>query len=436
MTGYSGLVGALDERSNLFDELVTRELQIIWEHSFQKVDENSGDGITSKFFDYSGVTRNGPDVDVPEGGYIATTERGDYGAGQPVVAGGACFWNQPPQGDQDSYLGYYDRAAGVGYGAGYKYFNDGEDGASSAGAQMYAFEQDGLEASRNVVPQEDWNINKLDGTKGEGPDVDPTDGVTLRLPHACYGHSASVVVVGVKKDPDADIKDGHLRRISDAFELYPVHVFNTRGQTMWTEFDLPFVFETTGSQANGFKMGATACHYEGEVGRATKRLNGAVWSVLKNGGNALSVPAFPGWQYVMSFRKRAGWEATEVSPSAFTLVNDNDLEVQFTRGATLSNTAYGLPPDTSTEESAVEYDLVSWDIGAGSQKGTNTSASDRGEREFITLAPADKNTPTTLASSLDEVTLVGQEPLSMFVRRASANATVVSGAKMGNGGGF
>ena len=70
MTGYSGIVQALDERSNLFNELVTRELQIIWEHSFQKVDADSGDGITSKFFDYSGVTRSGPDVQVPEGGYI------------------------------------------------------------------------------------------------------------------------------------------------------------------------------------------------------------------------------------------------------------------------------------------------------------------------------------------------------------------------------
>ena len=92
MTGYSGIVQAPDERSNLFNELVTRELQIIWEHSFQKVDADSGDGITSKFFDYSGVTRLGPDVQVPEGGYIQTKERGDYGAGQPVVAGGTAIY--------------------------------------------------------------------------------------------------------------------------------------------------------------------------------------------------------------------------------------------------------------------------------------------------------------------------------------------------------
>lgn len=436
MTDYANAAVALEEAQNIFSELRTRELQIIWEHSFQNVDENSGSGISSKFFDFSGVTRTGPDVEVPEGGYIQTKETGQYGAGQPVIAGGAGQWaNGPPSGDQDSYLGYYDRSSGIGGGAGWKYF-DGTGPASEAGEQMYAFlEQDG--EGRDIVPQENWNLNKLDGTENEGPDVDPEDGITLRLPHACYGHSVFIVVIGVKKDTSASFENfSGLRRVSDAFELYPVHAFVVKGDTMFREFDLPFVFETTGTEGDNFRLEATACHYEGETGRGIKRLNGAVWSVLKNGGSELDVPAFPDWQYVMSVRKRAGWETANITPSAFTMVNDNDVEVAFTVGADLSNTAYGLPPDTSTEEAAAEYDLVSWDIGAGSQKGTNTTVNGRGEREFITLSQADKNDPTSLSGQLDKVVLAGQDALSMFVRRASGNNTAINGASMGNGGDF
>jgi hypothetical protein len=434
MTDYPGLIAALDERSNLFNELVTRELQIIWEHSFQKVDENSGDGITSKFFDYSGVTRSGPDVQVSEGGYIETKERGDYGAGQPVVAGGAGIWNQDPQGDQDSYLGYYDRTAQIGGGAGYKHF-DGTGPASEAGAQMYAFNAAG--SSRTIVPQENWNINTLNGEDGEGPAVDPTDGVTARFPHACYGHSAFVVAIGVKKDPDADLRNGHLRRISDAFELYPVHVFVERGDTMWPEFDVPFTFETFGSEGNGFRFDATACHYEGETGRKEKRSNGEVWSQAKNGGNTLSVGAFPEWVYVMSLRKRSGWETSSVTPQFIKVAGPHDMEVQLTVGAELSDTAWGLPADTGETECATEYDLATWDLVNGQQKSTNTTVVDRGEREFVDVVPGGKQAPIDISSDLQDVVLAGQESLSMFVRRAEgASNTAVQYAAMRNGGGF
>jgi hypothetical protein len=435
MPSYEGIVGALDERSNLFNELVTRELQIIWEHSFQKVDEDSGDGITSKFFDYSGVTRSGPDVQVPEGGYIETKERGDYGAGQPVISGGAGIWNQEPQGDQDSYLGYYDRTAGIGGGLGYQDFADGENGATSAGPQLYAFNERGGEG-REIVPQENWNINKLDGTEGEGPDVNPTDGITVRFPHACYGHTAFVVVVGVKKDPTVDIHDGHLRRISDAFELYPVHAFVERGDTMWTEFDIPFVFETAGTEGNGFRFDATACHYEGETGRDQKRINGEGLTPQKNGGSTLSVAAFPDWTYVMSLRKRVGWETADITPNAIRLNADQDIEVQLTIGAGLSNTAYGLPTDTGTTETATEYDLVSWDLTTDSAKSTNTSVNDRGEREYFDIVPGDKVSPIDVSAKLDDVVLAGQEPLSMFVRPATSNQTNINYVSMNNGGGF
>lgn len=435
MTGYSGIVQALDERSNLFNELVTRELQIIWEHSFQKVDENSGNGITDKFFDYSGVSRSGPDVQVPEGGYIQTKERGDYGAGQPVIAGGAGVWNQDPTGDQDSYLGYYDRDAGIGGGLGYRHFADGENGATSAGPQLYAFQEQGGE-NREIVPQEKFNLNRLDGTEGEGPDVDPTDGITVRFPHACYGHSAFVIAVGVKKDTSADLRDGHLRRISDAFELYPVHAFVRKGETMWDEFDVPFVFETTGTQGDGFMLNATACHYEGETGRGVKRSNGEGWSPAKNGGSTLSVPAFPDWMYVMSLRKRTGWEAANIQPNRISLNTDQNVEVELTVGADLSNTAYGLPTDTSSTEAAVEYDLATWDLSTDGEKSTDTTVASRGEREFFDIVPGDKQATVDVSGDLEDVVLSAQEPLSLFVRRATGSQTAVNYAALGNGGGF
>lgn len=398
---------AVAGRLNIFNEYVTRELQIIWEHSFQKVDENSGNGITDKFFEYASVTRSGPDVQVNEGGHINTKEAGDYGAGQPVVAGAAAHFDSTPTGDQDGWIGYTNQANGYGFG---------EDATSP-----YVFND--RAGNRATVRQSDWNLNKLDGTEGEGPELDTTDGFTVRLPHACYGHSKATVVLGVKRD------DG-------GFDLYPVHQFNERGQTMWEIFDLPIEWNLSGTQGDGNFLAATACHYEGETGRGQKRTNGATWTPQKNSGSELSLNAYPDWTFIIGLQNRTGWESTDITPQALSINADQNIEVQVTVGGSFSNTSFGLPEDTSTTECAVEYDLPTYDLSADSEKSTNTTIDSRGEREWVDVVPGDKQTPINVNAALENVVLASDDILAVLARPATATSTAVRYAALRNGGGF
>lgn len=434
MSDYAGLIAALDETSNLFDELTTRELDIIWEHTFQKIPTGEGNGITDKFFDYdSAVTRSGPDVRVGEGEYIRTKETGDYGAGQPVLAGAAGQFSQAPQSDQDGWVGYYDRGAGIGGGFGYQHFTDGEAGATSAGEQPYVFlERNG--GGRDIVPQENWNINTLDGTQGEGPALDPTFGFTWRGPHACYGHAAFVHEIGVKTDKaDADI-----RYAGDAFKLYPAHVFTDTGDTMFHNFDVPIEWRVTGTQANGFTLDATACHYEGERGRKVKRANGQGWTPQFNSGSNISLAAHPDWTYIMSLRRRSGWDGVDLTPLELTINADQNIEVQLTARGSFSNTSYGLPENTSVTECAAEYDLKTYDLSAESEKSTDTSidTDGEGEREWYDVIPGDKQEPISVGDDLDNVVVATDEPMALLARPATGNATDIRYAALRNGGGF
>jgi len=394
-------------RLNLFDEYVTRELQIVWEHTFQKVNENAGDGITNKFFQYSGVTRSGPDVQVGEGGFIRTKEAGDYGAGQPVLAGAAGYFDSEPTGDQDGWVGYTNGDDGTGLGC------------DSTSPYVF-FDRAG---ERSKVRQSDWNLHKLNGEPGEGPQLDLLDGFTVRIPHACYGHAKAVVVVGVK------LPNG-------GFELYPVHQFNELGQTMWEEFDVPIEWHFDGTQGDGNYLAATACHYEGETGRGIKRENGEGWTPSKNGGNQISLNPYPEWTYLIGFKKRSGWGNTDVTPVAISLNASANIEVQLTVGGTFLNTSFGLPEDTSTTECATEYDLKTYDLDNDQEKTTDTTIDSRGEREWYDVVSGDKQDPIRVASELENIELAADEVFAMLVRPATGSGASMNYAAMRNGGGF
>lgn len=420
-------------QNTVFGSQSVEELSILWEHELHAPNASDGDGITNKFFEYSSgnTTRSGADVDVEEGGFVRTKERGDYGAGKQAVPGVAGRWNQVPTNDQDAWMGYYDNSNGIGVGVGYKDFTDGESGATSSGAQPYVFFEVGGEG-REVVPQENWNIDTLDGT-GIGPAVDLTDGTTVRFPGAAYGHSRCGVEIGVKSDD----QDADFSIAGDAFKMYPVHVFTKLGQTMWDEFDLPIEWNTSGSQNNGFVLKATACHYQGDEGRTLKRLSGEGFTPQKNGGNNISLNTFSDWTYLLSFRKRSGWEGIDITPIGVSVNADQNIEMQITVGGDFNNTSYGLPDDTGTTEAAVEYDIKTWDLTTDSQKSTDTTiGTDRGRREYYDTVPGDKQEPVAVGADFEDVVLAGQEPLAVLVRPATSNATDVTYASLRNGSNF
>jgi hypothetical protein len=412
----------LYRQKNLFNELKTRELQIIWEHSFAKVPAAAG--ITDKFFEYSpGVARDGPSAVVGEGEYITTKESGDYGGGQPVIAGAAFGIDSQPTGDQDAWVGYSNQTDGVGVGVREFAAGEGDPGASTSGPQPYVFfERFGNQ--RTVVPQEHWNLNTLQaGDADEGPPLDLTDGVTARFPHACYFHSAATVELGVKL-------------AGGGFALVPVHEFNHQGGPMWSHSDLPVQLRASGTQGDGWSAKLTTVHYEGETGRNTKRTNGQSWTPQFNGGAALSLAAYPDWTYVMAFRKRAGWERADVTPQALSLNADQNVEVQITVGGSFSNTAWDLPEDTGSSECATEYDLATYDLASGSEKTTNTSVDAVGEREWVDVAAGDKQTTVSVEADLEKVVLASDEPVALLTRPAASTATGIRYAALRNGGGF
>lgn len=412
----------LYQQKNVFNELQMRELQIIWEHSFAKVPES--EGITDKFFDYSaGVSRDGPSAVVGEGEYIETKEVGDYGGGQPVVSGGTFEIDQDPQGDQDGWVGYSNQYDGAGFGIREFAQGEGSPGATEAGVQPYVFfERFGN--SRTVVPQEHWNINTLLADDADqGPPLDVKDGVTVRIPHACYFHSKATIELGVKLD-------------GGGFALVPVHEFNHQGGPMWSHSDLQIQTRVTGTEGNGFQAKLTTVHYEGETGRSTKRTNGQTWTPNFDGGATISLNTFPAWTYIMGLKKRSGWEQTDVTPQSMSINADQNIEVQLTVGGTFNDTAFGLPEDTGSSECATEYDLKTYDLAAGAEKSTDTTISSLGEREWIDAVAGDKQTPINVEAALEDVVLASDEVLALLARPATTNATSIRYAALRNGGGF
>lgn len=420
------------ETTGVFGALETEELEILWEHELHAPNPDDGDGITDKFFEYddANVTRNGPDVDVAEGGFVRTRERGDYGAGKQAIPGCAGRWNQAPTGDQDAWMGYYESTNGIGGGVGYKHFDAGENDATEAGAQFYAFFETGGEG-REIVPAEHFNVDPLDGS-GAAPAVDPTDGITARFPGAAYGHARFGVSVGIKTDDE----DAGISSFRDGFAMYPAHVFTTPGETMWDEFDLPIEWNTTGTQGNGFVLKATACHYQGDLGRSTKRLSGEGFTPNKNSGSGISLNDFPAWTYLLSFRVRSGWEGVNVTPLALSVNADQNIEVQVTTGGSFSDTSYALPDDTGETEGAVEYDIKTWDLSDDSEKTTDTSITSNGRREWYDTIPGDKQTPVNFGADLGNVVLSESEALALLARPATGTSTTVNYAALRNGSNF
>lgn len=420
------------KNQNVFGDINVEELDIIWEHEFNVTNESDGDGITDKFFEYSsGVTRNGPNVDVPEGENIKTRERGDYGAGKQATPGFAGRFNQDPTGDQDGWMGYYDSTNGIGGGVGFQYFAEGENGATSDGAQPYVFYEVQGEG-REIVPQENWNISPLDGSDNF-PIVDLTNNVLVRIPHAAYGHSVFPIEIGVATD-DAD---ADFTYAGDAFKMYPVHAFTKPGETMLEKFDLPIEWNVSGTENNGFVLEATACHYQGDEGRTVKRLSGEGFTPQKNGGNEITLNSFPDWTYLLSFRERTGWESIDITPIGISINASHNIEVQVTVGGDFNDTIYGLPNDTGTTETAVEYDIKTWDLTTDSEKATDsTIGTDRGRREWYDTVAGDKQDPVTLSADLENVVLSSDEALALLARPATSNATTIRYAAIRNGSNF
>lgn len=409
----------LYRQKNIFDELTTRELQIIWEHSIAKVPPS--EGITDKFWEYSaGVTRDGPSAVVGEGEHIQTKEYGDYGGGQPVLAGAAIELTGQPTGDQDAWTGYYDTDVGEGIGLGTTVFAEGEGtpGATTAGPQPYVFFErfgDG----RIRVPQEHWNINVCDGSAGDGPALDLTDGVTVRMPHACYFHSQAIVEIGIKLD------DGGYAQV-------PVHEFNHQGGPMWSHSDLRIRTECTGTEGDSFAAKLTTVHYEGEQGRAVKRITPEQWTPNKDNGNTLSLNTYPNWTYVMGFQRRSGWERINLTPFHLSINASADVEAQITVGGDFSGTTFDgtYPEDIPDSERAVNYDLNR------PNAGTETTINDIGQREWSDFVPGDKNDAISLSDSLENVTLGQTDIVALLIRPAGGTSASLNGAALSNGAGF
>ena len=335
-----GLETVMDRRTDTFGSFKVEELQTQWKHKISVIPE--AEGITTKWWSYTdGVSRNGPEAEVPGGETITSDQSGEYIVGTSALAGGAgrvTGTAQDGTGD-DWWTGYTDRinvadADDNGAGVGYKYFAAGEGdagGATEAGPQAYVWFRSGVAgAADRIVPRDQWNGDDLDDF-----DVDLSEpfhrGGFVRLDHTFYNHGNVDVNFGVKT------ADGGL-------EIVTLHAFNVPDAPMWSQSDLKWQMGTEGAYLTGY---LNAAHYKAGNGRRNIRQDGTGrdGSVLGSGVNFSQGDAHP----LVSIRLRDGFENVNLSPTGLSVDLDADYYVFVSVGAELENANFTRPNDELPE---------------------------------------------------------------------------------------
>lgn len=335
------LADLVDRYTDDFDSVKTEELETQWKHKISVIPES--EGITTKWWDYTaGVSRVGPEAQVPPGETITTNQSGEYIVGTPALAGGAARVEGTAQAGDDWWTGYTDRlgkpaADDNGVGIGYKYFNENQGdlgGAKAAGEQEYVWFRSGVGGVDDlVIPRDRWNGDRLDDFT-----VDLSKGNLfhrggfVRIDHTFYNHGSADVNFGIKT------ANGQIL-------IKTLHSFNAESDPMWSQSDLFWQMGTLGANLTGY---INAAHYKAGNGDRIIRFNGTGrdGGVLGGATGAISqgtpIP-------LISIRVRSGWENVNVTPIDYRVRTDGSYYVFMTVGADLTDANF-TPPNSETPE--------------------------------------------------------------------------------------
>lgn len=386
----------MERRTDDFDSFKTEELQTQWKHKVSVVPESAG--ITTKWWSFTaGVSRVGPEAEVPAGENITTDQSGEYVVGTPALAGGAARLEGTAQSGDDWWTGYTNRinvadaddnGTGVGHDdqGDYVWFRSGVSGVSDT--KLY---------------RSDWNGNNID-TLPEGELFHR--GGFVRIDHTFYNQGAADVNWGYKTT------DGKLRIVT-------LHSFNVPDSPMWSESDLKWQMGCEGANLTGY---INAAHYKGGNGNTIIRTNGAG----RDGtvfGSAITGLSTGDVVPILSIQLRSGWENVNITPIKYAVDMDDSFYLFIATETTLTNADF-IPPnsqsaaiDPADSEYAVLVDNDAdgfADIGeveeivysgGGSGQGSNTNAGIEGEALDFSLSPGEIATVGIVA--IDATTLNG-----------------------------
>lgn len=346
----------LGKRTDAFDDLSVSQLETQFSHKISVIPES--DGITERWWAYTdGVSRVGPEAEVPAGEEIRTSQTGEYVVGIPALAGGGIrVTGEATDPTDDCWAGFGDRQTQTpadGVGVGYAYFDEGEGdlgGADSAGGQEYVWFRSSVAGVSNLrIPRDEWNGDNLTEF-----DIDVGElfhaGGFLRLDHTFYDQGQIDVNWGVKTS------DGGL-------EIVTLHSLNVKNQPMWGKSDLRYEMATEGVNLTGY---LAAAHYKAGDGERLIRFNSA-----GRDGSVLGGP-LSGFEQgdivpIISLKLRDEWESVNVTPIDFNadfndkfypvlLLNPTLVEPDFNApnselaGVTQNSSEYAVLVDNTTTE--------------------------------------------------------------------------------------
>ena len=313
---------------------------------------------------------------------LASAERGRYVSGYGAEVGIAVRLAQPASayaGGQRARWGYYDGTDGF-------FFQ-----VSAAGVAV-GVARSGAET---IVPQAEWNVDRLDGTGPSGQTLDVTKGNICQVVFSWYGYGGVAWRVALT-DP-----------ATGAQMVQVLHRWAPAGQTSTLTPNLPLyvALENRGTAgARAVYVAGRQFSVIGHVPHPVKRITSAYRVTL-------TVNKASGFVPVLSLRRKAGFLGNPVRVSSVDMVTSNDCMYQVRVGGALTGAAWGAVSDTAPAETALEMDA-------------SATAAAGGVVLYCGLAPTGSRTLTRsdeIMYSLEETSI-----LSLVMSSYSANSAVVS----------
>jgi len=336
--------------------------------------ENGSATVTNTGEEYKlSTTANGGDDAI-----LRTKERGRYSPGVTAEVGIGIRTVERPTGNQLWRAGAFNGSDGV-------YFAEDSNGV------FVARERGGAE--KDKVYQENWNLDKLDGsgdneTNPSNRDLDLDEGVILRIVYAWYGHGQIQYQIVMREPED------------DSQVVIPVHNIYPVGETSTEQANLPV--ETT------IDNDGTADSYDLFVaGRQFSIIGDESPNTRINGENRFGQTVDGTWTPLISFQKQTDKDNIDVKPDSFKVITDATIEISVLTGSELSDGTYELASQTSASETVVDVndDATGFTV-EGERRYTDIIVSGgRGNSSDRAGSQLDFNTP-----SEEEVVLAARAP--------------------------
>lgn len=322
------------------------------------------------------LDETGPEIILNANGATArvnSAERGRYLSGSIGVAGlGTRIVALPSQSGDYAEWGYFNDNNGFGFGVDL-------DG-------VYIWVQRGGAIVEKTY-QQDWNVDKLDGTGPSGANIDLEDGNVFQLPFLWYGYG-SIRFEIIERQTLYD------RKIS-------AHSSSFRGSVSVNDPNLPISVRCAGncSIAIGGRQYGVYGRYE-----PSRRI---VSDVRIN--RSVSTAFVP----LVSFRDKGGtFESVSIKLQGLDILTEEDLVISIRINSTLTGADFRDPPDHT--ETATEYDI-------------SATAITGGEQIFLDLAAGAVGATSTLTTTqLPKLDIPVDSVVTVCARTVSGTASVTT----------